>query len=400
MWIKNQRQRNATAYPVGDAQVDRRLPVRNGIRLPYQERIRLKKVAQRKEKRDKKVEKVMVFGTVNVGSLSGRSMELVDLMERRGINILCVQETKWKGCEEEEKEEFWDNLGQIIQNVPPIEVLWVGGDLNGHVGEGNTGSSESVPKQHRPLVCKINIKIIKSIQQKGIRKTKWWRLKESAKETLGESSGNEKEGKETWWWNEAVQLAVKRKKECKKNRDHKRTEETIKVFKEANKTAKCAVAKAKAPAYEEQYNSLENEGEPVERITETEVKLALRKMKNGKSVGPDNIQAEVWKRLGNTGVELLTKWFNDILNTGTMPEEWGTSTLIPIFKNKGDIQECGNYRGIKLMSHTMKIWERIMNNRIRGIVKISEEQFGFMPGRGTTDAIYALRLLMEKYREG
>jgi len=82
-----------------------------------------------------------------------------------------------------------------------------------------------------------------------------------------------------------------------------------------------------------------------------------------------------------------------------MPEEWRTSTLIPIFKNKGDIQECGNYRGIKLMSHTMKIWERIMNNRIRGIVKISEEQFGFMPGRSTTDAIYALRLLMEKYRE-
>jgi len=49
------------------------------------------------------------------------------------------------------------------------------------------------------------------------------------------------------------------------------------------------------------------EGEPVERITETEVKVALRKMKNGKSVGPDNIPAEVWKHLGNTGVELLTK---------------------------------------------------------------------------------------------
>ncbi|XP_063614581.1 uncharacterized protein LOC134787702 [Penaeus indicus] len=67
-------------------------------------------------------------------------------------------------------------------------------------------------------------------------------------------------------------------------------------------------------------------------------------MKNEKSVGPNNIPAEVWKHLGNTGVELLTKWINDILNTGTMPEELRTSTLIPIFKNKGDIQECGNYR--------------------------------------------------------
>ena len=74
--------------------------------------------------------------------------------------------------------------------------------------------------------------------------------------------------------------------------------------------------------------------------------------------------------------------------------------MIPIYKNKGDIQDCGNYRGIKLTSHTMKIWERIIDRRLREVVQISNEQFGFMPGRSTTDAIYALRLLMEKYREG
>ena len=34
------------------------------------------------------------------------------------------------------------------------------------------------------------------------------------------------------------------------------------------------------------------------------------------------------------------------------------------------------------------------------IVEISEEQFGFMPDRGTSDAIYALRMLMEMYRDG
>ena len=83
-----------------------------------------------------------------------------------------------------------------------------------------------------------------------------------------------------------------------------------------------------------------------------------------------------------------------------MPEEWRRSVLIPIYKNKGDTQCCGNYRGIKLMSHTMKIWERIIEARLRDRVETGKQQYGFMPGKGTTDAIFALRMLMEKYREG
>ena len=74
--------------------------------------------------------------------------------------------------------------------------------------------------------------------------------------------------------------------------------------------------------------------------------------------------------------------------------------LIPIYKNKGDAQCYGNYRGIKLMSHTMKVWERIIEARLRDRVEISKQQYGFMPGKGTTDAMFALRMLMEKYREG
>ena len=52
------------------------------------------------------------------------------------------------------------------------------------------------------------------------------------------------------------------------------------------------------------------------------------------------------------------------------------------------------------MSHTMKMWERIMEARLRKEVMIGEQQFGFMPQRSTTDAIFGLRMLMEKWREG
>ena len=83
-----------------------------------------------------------------------------------------------------------------------------------------------------------------------------------------------------------------------------------------------------------------------------------------------------------------------------MPEEWRDSIVIPIFKNKGDVQSCSNYRGIKLISHSMKLWERVVERRLRSELTFSEQQYGFMPGKSTTDALFALRELMEKYRKG
>ncbi|KAK3546181.1 hypothetical protein QTP70_025241 [Hemibagrus guttatus] len=48
----------------------------------------------------------------------------------------------------------------------------------------------------------------------------------------------------------------------------------------------------------------------------------------------------------------------------------------------------------------MKVWERVVEARLRKVVEICEQQYGFMPRKSTTDAIFALRILMEKYRDG
>ncbi|KAK3542928.1 hypothetical protein QTP70_007300 [Hemibagrus guttatus] len=111
-------------------------------------------------------------------------------------------------------------------------------------------------------------------------------------------------------------------------------------------------------------------------------------MKSGKAVGPDDIPVEVWKCLGEAAVEFLTSLFNRVLESERMPEEWRRSVLVPIFRNKGDVQSCSNYRGIKLMSHTMKLWERVVEARLRKVVEICEQQYGFMPRKSTTDAIF------------
>ena len=52
-----------------------------------------------------------------------------------------------------------------------------------------------------------------------------------------------------------------------------------------------------------------------------------------------------------------------------------------------------------MIYHTMDIWERIIDRRPREETSIGDEQFGFVPGRGTTDAIFAARQVMEKCRE-
>ncbi|KAK3544421.1 hypothetical protein QTP86_011159 [Hemibagrus guttatus] len=144
-------------------------------------------------------------------------------------------------------------------------------------------------------------------------------------------------------------------------------------------------------------NSVEQK---VDKIRKDEVRKALKRMKSGKAVGPDDILVEVWKCLGEAAVEFLTSLFNRVLESERMPEEWRRSVLVPIFKNKGDVQSCSNYRGIKLMSHTMKLWEKVVEARLRKVVEICEQQYGFMPRKSTTDAIFALRILMEKYRDG
>ena len=76
----------------------------------------------------------------------------------------------------------------------------------------------------------------------------------------------------------------------------------------------------------------------VRRIQESEVRETLKRMKGGKAMGPDGIPIEVWRWLGDIAIVWLTKLFNHIFRSNKMPDEWRRSILVPIYKNKGDIQ--------------------------------------------------------------
>ncbi|XP_068205173.1 craniofacial development protein 2-like [Palaemon carinicauda] len=89
----NQNEINARAFPVSDALGPRPMPLKNRQGLPSHGWAGLKRQAQRKISEER-----MRVATLNVGTMTGKGRELVDdLMEKRKIGVICVQETGWKG---------------------------------------------------------------------------------------------------------------------------------------------------------------------------------------------------------------------------------------------------------------------------------------------------------------
>jgi len=162
-----------------------------------------------------KCERIRI-ATLNVGSMTKRSLELEQLMKKRHIDIMCVQETKWSnlgnksrfldlktkkyklfyhginnqrngvgiiisdkylnnivnikkmsdrimmiklvvqkkvwniicayapqtGCVLSERDSFWSDFEMLMQEIPNDELIVIGSDMNGHVGEVNMGYEE------------------------------------------------------------------------------------------------------------------------------------------------------------------------------------------------------------------------------------------------------------------
>ena len=136
---------------------------------------------------------------------------------------------------------------------------------------------------------------------------------------------------------------------------------------------------------------------PVEDISMEEVVLALRSMKSGKASGPSEVTSDMFKLAGELGHNMLLSVFRNVWHNNTAPVRWSESITIPLFKGKGDALDCGKYRGLRLLEHGMKIWERVLMRRLENLVVISPQQFGFAAGKSTTDAIFIARQLQEKY---
>lgn len=84
----------------------------------------------------------------------------------------------------------------------------------------------------------------------------------------------------------------------------------------------------------------------------------------------------------------LTKVFNGIFENGDILEDRKGSFSIPINKGKGDALQCGKYRVVRLLELGMKVYEKILENKLRRRIEIDQYQYGFCPGRSTTEGIF------------
>ncbi|XP_030765770.1 uncharacterized protein LOC115889834 [Sitophilus oryzae] len=147
---------------------------------------------------------------------------------------------------------------------------------------------------------------------------------------------------------------------------------------------------------EEITTSIKNEMGP--SILKEEVQAAIKAAKDGKALGPDDLPADALKLIEEQDLGAITSLFNKIYETGMMiPREWLQSTFVTIPK-KHNAKKCEEHRTISLMSHTLKIFLKVIHRRIYRKLEedIADTQFGFRNGFSTREALFAYNVLMQR----
>ena len=131
-----------------------------------------------------------------------------------------------------------------------------------------------------------------------------------------------------------------------------------------------------------------------------EVEMAIQQLKNNKAPGEDGLFPEMFKSADDRLTMTLHKLFNKIWVTGSVPSIWKSGIIVKIPK-KGDLSECGNWRGITLSPIVFKIFGKVLLNRLEPVVEhiLRDEQAGFRKGRGCNDQIFIIRHLMQQGNE-
>ena len=120
-------------------------------------------------------------------------------------------------------------------------------------------------------------------------------------------------------------------------------------------------------------------------------------MKKGKAAGCSGLLIDLIKHLGESGVDMMHEILKRVWEEKQMPEEWKKKLDRPHIQAKGDPLECGNFRDVKLLEHGMKMFEKILERRLRKLITVNNMQLAFSPGKGTTDAVFIIQQLLEKH---
>ena len=132
-------------------------------------------------------------------------------------------------------------------------------------------------------------------------------------------------------------------------------------------------------------------------ITSQEIQHALKRMPMKKAPGPDGVLTEMLVAAGEYWLEELTRLTNMVYTHGYFPEELNKYICITLSKISGTTN-CEKHHTISLISHITNLSLRVVMNRVRGrtLEEISPEQYGFMPDKGTLNAIFVFKRMSER----
>ncbi|KAL6579357.1 hypothetical protein OROMI_009573 [Orobanche minor] len=335
------------------------------------------------------IDKEMIDDVVEVSRKSDRIMSIKLVIGDEFLTIISAYAPQ-VGLDVSIKQEFWEDLEEVVERIPMSEKLIIGGDLNGHVGvsrdgfesvHGGFGFGDRNEAENDILDFALAYDL-------GIMNT-WFEKRDSHLVTYRNG-------------------AIKTKRECYKVLGKCSSDENYERYKKARTEAKKAVRNARSKVNKELYARLDTkEGEKdiyklvrmrdrktrdigkvkcvkdtdqkvlvqdkeikerwrsyfdtlfnghqeqdignlnipssmvnrefKRRIQKGEVTMALKKMGSKKAEGPDGIPIEVWRCLGERGIDWLTMLFNKIWRSNKMPSAWRKSILVPLYKNKGDV---------------------------------------------------------------
>ena len=121
-----------------------------------------------------------------------------------------------------------------------------------------------------------------------------------------------------------------------------------------------------------------------------EVRSLLGKLDRGSSMGPDNLSPHLLRDCAEALCYPLTQIFKKSLREERLPRSWKTSLVVPIFKS-GPHCDPLNYRPVSLTSVPCKVMEKVIVGGLYRYLEdnllLSDSQFGFRPGRSTSDQL-------------
>jgi hypothetical protein len=135
----------------------------------------------------------------------------------------------------------------------------------------------------------------------------------------------------------------------------------------------------------------------------SELEAAVRTLDNSSAPGVTGIGNDVIREifLLPSGPDFLVSLFNACFASGELPDLWKKTEIFLLYKGKGNVADPNSYRGIALMESLLKLFEKVLFNRL---LKWSTErdlipdcQFGFRPRSGTLDAVFVIFTLIAKY---